>query len=347
LDGDDTLVVWFSLTRAVHFGACLLALGACAFDRFVADPVLRRAGPAAGGRWDAIARWLAVLALPAALLSGAAWFAFVAIQMSGLPPSQALRMDVLRLVWGQTRFGELWRLRAVFWALASVFVVPALFFQRKTLHRCALTWASLICTSLLAGSLAWAGHGRTGGAPAWHLLADALHIVVGGFWPAGLLPFLMLAFGVRRLPESEQLPFLAALTRRFSTISLASVALLATTGIANTWFLVGSISDLYSTQYGRVLSVKIALFCAMVGVGAVNLLILMPRLSVDPIRGRHSGTKATAARLRWNVMAEIFSFAVILLIVGILGLLPPAAEGTAHHHHHHESQATDATATSP
>ena len=35
---------WFILTRAIHFGACLLLFGMFAFDRFVAVSVVSR-GP--------------------------------------------------------------------------------------------------------------------------------------------------------------------------------------------------------------------------------------------------------------------------------------------------------------
>jgi putative copper resistance protein D len=280
--------------RAIHFGSCLLIFGVWMFDRFIIVP-------AAVAQWRSIARWLLALALPVAALSGAWWFAELAIGMSG----QALDMNIVSLVWKQTHFGQLWQLRLIFFFPA---VVSALL-SRWTIFR----WIGLITSGLLLGSLAWAGHGRTDQWAVMHLLADTVHLLTAGCWPIGLLPFWLM---LHRLKRSADLTILFQLTVRFSTMNLAAVALLAASGLVNAWVLLGSVSNLWHTAYGRVLLVKISVYCVMVGFGAVNLLYLKPRLA--------SGQRRAAGLLGFNVSAEIILAMVVIAVVALLGLLPPA-----------------------
>jgi Copper resistance protein D len=68
--------------------------------------------------------------------------------------------------------------------------------------------------------------------------------------------------------------------RRFSLVSLVTVVTLAITGSINGYFLVGTIHALAATVYGRLLELKMAIFGAMVAIGAFNLLWLKPRIVV-------------------------------------------------------------------
>jgi hypothetical protein len=61
---------------------------------------------------------------------------------------------------------------------------------------------------------------------------------------------------------------------------LAAIALLLT-GAINTLLLVGSVSALLGTPYGRLLAFKIMLFAAMV-VASINRFRLAPRISDNP-----------------------------------------------------------------
>jgi putative copper resistance protein D len=326
------IIAWFAATRTVHFFACLLVFGVGVFDRFVVAVVPEQERDGILKRWRSIAGTLVLIALPLALVSGASWFVLVAIQMSGLPPGEAVHLDILQLVWSETQFGNLWRLRAIFWLATAIPVVALVLMRRESLLRGAFTWLALALGGLLAASLAWSGHGQTGGPVEWHLAIDVLHILVIGFWPIGLLPLASLLFAMRKSPAPEKWVVLAVLVRRFSTISLASVALLAASGLGNSWFLVGSVPNLIGTTYGRILLIKLGVFCAMVAVGAVNLLYLKPRLST----GEATATQeSAAARLRFNVLAEIAFGSAILILVGLLGLLPPAIEPMPPGHHHH------------
>lgn len=329
----DSLPGWLlAATRALHFAACLLLFGLPAFDRLIVGRVLDDL-PAAKMRWRRIFGGLLWAVLLLAFLSGGAWLALNAITMSGLPPREALTREILKIVLTGTHFGQVWQFRTAVALAAAAFVLAR---SLPFLHAAMIPFVWLIALSgaLLCASLAWAGHGITGDPQPLHLWADVLHIVIGGFWPAGLLPFAILLAILHRIPDASRWRAIIKATRRFSAISLASVAILLLSGIINTYSLVGSPSLLLSTDYGRVLVAKVGAFCLMVSLGAVNLLRYKPRLQIDLTEGITTEGQAALARLRMNVLLESILSAMVIAFVGIVGLLPPAAEAMMHHHHH-------------
>ena len=313
---------WFVLTRAIHIGACLLFFGWPAFDKFVAAPAHPTTSTEVARYWQSRLRQFNLGALLIILVSGAAWFGLVAQSMSGLSWAQALRPEVLQTVWSNTLFGATWRWRLIAWILAAVVVALQWLFRESRLTP-RLLWIQLLLGGLLLGSLAWAGHGVEGHPARWHLMADVPHLLVAGFWPAGLLPLALLLRRGQQNADPAHWMFFGALVRRFSIMSLLAVALLVVTGWANSWFLVGSFSSLFRSNYGRWLVLKMIVFGIAVAIGAVNRTRLKPRLIQDG-SGRQNAD-ATIARLRRNVRWELLLGTAIILIVAILGMLPPAA----------------------
>jgi len=94
------------------------------------------------------------------------------------------------------------------------------------------------------------------------------------------------------------------------------------TGLVNSWYLVGHISNLFTQPYGRWLLAKIVLFGLSLQIAAVNLLVLKPRLDFETSQKRH--VDATVSLIRTNVRFEFFMGIAIVVIVAILGILPPA-----------------------
>jgi copper resistance protein D len=313
------MTIWLVLTRAVHFGACLLFFGVFAFDRFVAASIFAGGETPAAVYWKTRVKTLIAILLPAILLSGIVWLVLVTTTMSGLPLIQAVQFKILETVWNQTQFGTVWKWRLIFW-LASVAVAALFHLKTSPLPQKSLAWIQAGCGGLLLGSLAWAGHGQEDSP--WHLAADVGHLLVAGFWPAGLLPLALLLRQLRGGSEPKRWCLIAVLIRRFSTLSLAAVALLFVTGLVNSWFLVGSVANLLGQPYGRWLLAKIILFCAAVFIGAVNLLRLKPRLLAD--HAALPTVRATARQLQFNVYAEVILGNIIIVIVAVLGILPPA-----------------------
>ncbi|HWB53091.1 MAG TPA: CopD family protein [Tepidisphaeraceae bacterium] len=296
------------LARAVHFGACLLLLNIWIFDRFIAAPAARL-WPRLRETWRSIAKILIWLSLPTTFLSGIFWFFLVARGMSGLPFAQAIHPTILAEVWNQTVFGAVWKLRLLFWVGTTVFSLLAL-------RRPLAVWLATLFAALLSASLAWAGHAQTGRAVPWHLAADVLHLLFAAIWPVGLLPLLLVLLNLRRSNANEKWLVLHTLVQRFSITSLISVGVLIATGYANALLLIGSFSNLFHMPYGRLLLIKIALFLTMIVIGFINMNQLKPRLM--------RGGSETARQLQLNVAIELALAMLILVVIGVLGLLPPS-----------------------
>lgn len=98
--------------------------------------------------------------------------------------------------------------------------------------------------------------------------------------------------------------------------------LLAAVGFVNGWILAGSFANLFGQTYGRWLLVKIILFGIAVAIGAVNLLRLKPRLVMEANQAQNAGP--AAAQLNFNVQMELILGIAIILVVAVLGILPPA-----------------------
>jgi copper resistance protein D len=274
--------------RFVHFAAAIALAGELAFLLWIARPtaLLER------GRRVA-ARWLAVL-----VASGIVWFFVQAAVMSGAPltDGEALTAALTATLFGQVAIARL--------ALAIALVAALL---ARRLAACAALSAALLAT------LAATGHGAAeqGADRVVHLAADAAHLLAAGAW-LGALPALASA-----LRKGADPGFAAQVARRFSTLGIASVAVLLLTGTVNAWYTVGDVPGLFGTRYGQLLLAKLALFAAMLAFAAANRLRWTPRLVAQD-------SALALRRLRRNCLAEISLGLGVLGIVAALGVTVPA-----------------------
>ena len=86
--------------------------------------------------------------------------------------------------------------------------------------------------------------------------------------------------------------------------------------------MVGSFRALLASAYGQILVFKLILFFAMIVLGACNLFLLKPRIAVD-LPTVNLAQKTAVSLLLRNVLCEIGLGALVILIVGLLGITPP------------------------
>lgn len=110
-----------------------------------------------------------------------------------------------------------------------------------------------------AASLAFAGHAAALGQPAGPIFADALHVLSAGVWAGGIM-----ALAAVRPPGGWNGEEGKALLSRFGRVALIAFAITAMTGVLAATSVLGSPSDLWTTPYGLVLSVKSAGVLVMV-----------------------------------------------------------------------------------
>jgi len=300
--------------RAAHFIATALAAGVPVFRVAVAGPATA-SSPAVAGAVDAQTSRLAALGLGLTIVTGLIWFVLTAADISGVSASEALGSNVVRTLLLDTQFGTVAEVRITLAAILGICLVYDRFLTAR--------WLAAVAAIAFIGALAWAGHAGAGlGIEAdFHVAADALHLVGAGAWVGGLLPFALLLRRARRDGDRTWATVALKATRRFSTLGLASVAVLIVSGLINAWFLVGSLAALVVTLYGRLLVIKLTLFAAMLAFATINRFRLTPLLDIGPAGAAQATTLRTLTR---NSVIEIVLGLLVFSIVGALGTLHPA-----------------------
>ncbi len=143
---------------------------------------------------------------------------------------------------------------------------------------------------------------------------DGLHVMATALWLGGLPG---LAWLLAR-PATETPP---QLVPTFSRVALFSVVCLALTGAYSAWVHVRTLSALTETSYGRLVGLKSLLFGLLILLGAVNLLVLTPRLEQAAGQAR--------LWLRRVVGLELVLGLTLLGVVGALMGTAPAFEALA------------------
>jgi putative copper resistance protein D len=260
-------------------------------------------------------------AVVGALLSGLLWFVFSVANMSGTLAGVADH-EVLWTVLNETTFGGVWMARMLLAVIILCVTAVRPFWT-------AIAGRDLITAFLAAVLLAsLAGTGRSQIEEGWmslvHIGSDAAHLLAAGAWLGGLVPlgFILLGYTMTDRGPSPIVD-VDRILLRFSSMGYVAVATLIASGLINSWFLIGSVSNLLETLYGQILLGKLALFAAMLALAAANRFWLVPRM-IETRAGASGEPPVWLGRLRYHVLGEQFLGLMILLAVSVLGTMRPA-----------------------
>jgi len=307
------LIALLIIARAVHIAASILIAGSFTFDVIALGFIRRTVSDDLHESERSLLR-LAVWTLVAALVSAVLWFWLEVVSMTGLSFVNSFSAGTWKTVLLETVFGHVWQFRLGVIAAALVLAVSALAGNGGP-RRPAILALWLLSVVLLV-SLAWISQAAAALVQPIGLIGDALHLCAAGAWIGGLVP---LVICLMHAPVSSATDKIIPLVLgRFSTLSLCCVSVLIASGICNSWLLVGSIHALFTTLYGWLLLFKLALFGMLIGFGARNKLAIKATASTAQT---HS---VFLQQLRRNVIIEICLGAAMLVIVGCLGMTPPA-----------------------
>jgi copper transport protein len=198
-----------------------------------------------------------------------------------------------------TRFGTVMAVAAVIAGIGAVLAAVAPVYAR-------LEPLPFLAGFVLLPLPTLAGHSLDRGRPVLEPAVDFLHVTAASFWLGGLL-----ALGLALTASGDRAPML----RRFSNVALVSVGVLAATGVISAFAELRSLSQVWSTGYGRLLIVKTVLLAALMTIGWLNRYRLLPRLSLDA--------------LRRNVAVELALFAALVAAVALLTDLRPGRDRLA------------------
>lgn len=281
----DPWTVTRVLALAGFYASALLAMGGVLFR--IAFPSLPSCENVVLARrtclsaWGGVGMLLLLWLLQAAYLGGGDW-------------SSAFNPVLLGIV-GENAQGERLRLAIVGLVLLPVAVwsgvPPAVRYV-----------AAALGIGLVLVAFARVGHTRGNAGQCLLLIA---HLAMAAFWMAALPPLYRLLR--QDSPNGSPLSQL----RRFSRFGGGMIALLLTTGGAlAVWLLGGKVTALWQSAYGQVLTLKLVLVGALVGLGACNRWWLVPALGREERHARR--------RLRLSIASETVLMALILFVAAWL-----------------------------
>lgn len=156
----------------------------------------------------------------------------------------------------------------------------------------------LLGSVIAVGSFLVTGHAATA-PPVW-LMAPvvAVHLFCAAFWIAALYP-LAKTTQVATVQES------GAVMTQFSQRAIWTVAALYVSGAFISWNQVEGLANLLSTDYGLRLTAKVSVFFVLLGIAAMNKMVLTPALE--------KADEAAAPKLRKAIK---FEYAAMIFIIG-------------------------------
>jgi putative copper resistance protein D len=232
-------------------------------------------------------------------------------------PQDGLQLEALSAAITGMSFGKSSLVRAV---IAGVFI-GALALVRPGR---AGWWMAALAGGVICASFAWMGHGAAtkGAGGLLHLTSDVLHTLAASVWIGALVAFLILLATDRPNSEGVREALHKAL-HGFSGIGAALVAVLVATGLINSWFVIGldGVGRVWTSAYGQLLTLKLALFGLMIVLAAANRFHLTPRLGAA--LGKQGSTEDAIVALRKSLAWETGISIVVLALVAWFGTLAP------------------------
>ncbi|QKS69778.1 copper resistance protein CopC [Paenalkalicoccus suaedae] len=189
----------------------------------------------------------------------------------------------------------------------------------------------LLLFVLLVATFAWTSH-ATEFLP---LLSHGTHVAVAVIWTAGLLGFTVASFVVK--PTKQGLHYFHERISKFSTVALVSVLILAASGGFLSFYWVGDLTSLMTTDYGQSLLWKIGFFIVAIIIATFHRMVWLPnirKLSKEEERGRQM------LALIWGLRLELLAVMGALLIAGYVATTAPPQtliDTEAEQHEEHSS----------
>ena len=169
------------------------------------------------------------------------------------------------------------------------------------LHQTLPTALKPIGIFLIALSFTTTGHIQTITTPIIGAIVGILHIGIAGFWvaaPITLYP---------RASMSHNM--IIERTDHFSTIATHIIGLLFISGGILIYLMLDSVTDLWTTNYGRLLTLKILFALVLFSIGAFNKFRISKVLISNPEQGKIS--------LRATLTIEAALFSCIMLVLAL------------------------------
>jgi putative copper export protein len=223
---------------------------------------------------------------PLAVFAGAAQIMVSAGSMSG-DAAGMLDGSLIHMVW-HAGAGRANTIRAIGLVLATFGVL-----------RGRPSWWVFFGAVMAATSFAWTGHARSLHQNGLPMVLLSVHLLGAAFWLGALVPLLIVA---RNGDQSR----IAATVVRFGAAAVVVVGGLLAAGAILLWMMLGDFTALWSSTYGRYVTLKLLLVAGLLCVAAINKLRLTPRLQ--------NGDSRALRSLRTSIRLELLLGVLILAV---------------------------------
>lgn len=217
-----------------------------------------------------------------------------------------------------TDYGAYWIVRVV--ALAML----ALLWQWWNRPPYPAHAAAAAAAVLLAFFISATGHAGDEGVLSAMGVSNTLHVTATCLWGG-----MVLVYGLAVLPHMRggRVPavHVAEAATRLSTLAGLALAVVLATGLYNAWTLVGSLPALWTSDYGRVLLLKLFFVAVMMATGFYNRFFAVPAVQAWAKLPRTSPVAdAPVGHLERVLFGDSLVFLVILICAATLGNMTPA-----------------------
>lgn len=199
--------------------------------------------------------------------------------------------------------------------LSVVLVTGGLLFAGRKGARPAGWRIAALGALLLSLTPVLSGHGWSDSPRVLSAAATYLHVVAAGGWMGGLACLLLAGIPALRRHDSEAAPGapgIAEMVGAFSRVAQVAVAVLLATGALKVWIHIGTVSELWTTPWGRTLLVKDLIVAGVLLLGLYHWRVVRPRL----------GHGAGGEDLKRSAVAELLLGAAAVIVTAILVAQP-------------------------
>lgn len=220
-------------------------------------------------------------------------------------PGLAFQAEMVGGLIAHTTWGWAWAAQAIL-GLATVIL-----FRRA---RTNMQWVPVrLVTLLLAVTPALSGHAIAAERfVPLAVLSDGLHVLGAAGWLGTLAVMLIVSITAALGPMEDHGALAAELVRAYSPVALGCAAVAGLTGIASTWVHIGHLTELWTTPYGQVLLLKLAVLSVVAATGAYNWRRVLPSL----------GDRSGAIRIVRSASVEVLVAVLVLFVTAVLVALP-------------------------
>ncbi|MBC2139401.1 copper resistance CopC/CopD family protein [Listeria innocua] len=210
---------------------------------------------------------------------------------TGVSISESFQPDKLA-AFLTTKTGYIWLSELISWLVLVIFTVIMV---RKNKQ---WSWFALLTESALIGYLIFAkaqnGHAAASADKIVSITADMLHMIAASVWVGGILVLLFV------LPKTGKA---REIWSRFAIVAIIAVASILVSGLLMAVMNIGQMSNLFTTNYGKILLFKIGLFLLMALLGLGHYIYLKLKNKKLPFK---------------TILIELIIGTIILIVASVL-----------------------------